>query len=94
MKESLSTGDSSVGDGVSKIIKETAADLDTPLDMISSDSKTAKKAAVEAEQKEDAESNAESDAAAEALKEAEEAKELEIAAKAAKNKLVRKKVAE
>jgi len=49
----LSAGDSSVGDGVSKIIRETASDLDTPLDMVSSSLKTAskmaKKAAVDAE---------------------------------------------
>jgi len=49
-RESLSAGDSNDVDGVSKIIRETASDLDTPLDMIASSSKVAKKAAVEAEQ--------------------------------------------
>ena len=48
MRESLSAGDSPVGDGISSIIRETASDLDTPLDMVAS--KVSKKAAVAAEE--------------------------------------------
>ena len=43
LRETLSTGD---GSGVSKIIEETASDLDTPLDGLPTTSKAAKRAAV------------------------------------------------